>query len=113
MDSPIKPTDASRAFLVTLDGTHALVDAASERLLVLNDTAATLWRDLVDGRAPTTREGTDFAARLVELGFLARVPEGEGTPEAGGPPPTILAEAPLQVAAGTSDPNPFSSDAIW
>jgi hypothetical protein len=106
-------TDASRAFLVALDGTHALVDARSERLLVLDDTAAALWRDLAAGLAPSTRQGMAFAAQLVERGLLAALPVADPPPNADGPVPKILAEAPLQVAAGTSDPSPFSADASW
>lgn len=107
------PTEPSpRPFLVAVGDNHVLVDAARERLLVLDGEAALAWRELAAGEPPATRERAAFAAELAALG-LAGPPEATGEPPASGPVPRILARAPLQVAAGTSDPNPFSSDPIW
>ena len=110
------PTQSSPspAFLVALDGTHALIDAKAERLLVLNEAAARLWHELNDGGAPRTAAETAFVSELVQLGLLPDAidpvsePPGNDQEE-----PHILAVAPLQVAAGTSDPNPFSADPSW
>ena len=115
MNTPITHTRPS-AFLVNLADTHALVDAVGERLFVLDAAAAEAWRDLAAGIAPRTPLTAAFASELAELGLLpaelAR-PQGEPVALADESQPRILAQAPLQVAAGTSDPNPFSADAIW
>jgi len=104
----------SPAFLVALDGTHALVDAQSERLLVLNDAAARLWRELNDGGVPRTVGEVAFVEELVQLGLLAAATAAvTDLASDDGEEPRILATAPLQVAAGTSDPNPFSADPSW
>ena len=104
------------AFLVNIANTHALVDAANGLLFVLDDTAAEAWRDLAAGVAPRTPLTAAFATELTALGLLpaelAR-PQGDLVPVLDEDEPRILAQAPLQVAAGTSDPNPFSADAIW
>jgi len=104
----------SPAFLVALDGTHALVDAESERLLVLNHAAARLWRELSDGGAPRTAAEVAFVDELVQLGVLAAAIAAVSDLASDDlEEPRILATAPLQVAAGTSDPNPFSADPSW
>ena len=109
-----KQTNPSPAFLVALDGTHALIDAKSERLLVLNDAAASLWRELHAGGAPRTAADIAFVAELVQLGVLPVAVQADAPPSGNaGEEPKILATAPLQVAAGTSDPNPFSADPGW
>jgi hypothetical protein len=109
-----KQLNPSPAFLVALDGTHALVDAASEQLVVLNDAAAILWRELHEGGAPRTAADIAFVDELVQLGLLpVAVCAGADPSESDGEQPQILAIAPLQVAAGTSDPNPFSADPSW
>jgi len=109
-----KQTNPSPAFLVALDGTHALIDATSERLLVLNDAAASLWRELAAGGAPRTAADIAFVDELVQLGLLPAAVGAVAAPSAdAGEEPRILATAPLQVAAGTSDPNPFSADPSW
>jgi hypothetical protein len=110
------PYRHSSAFLVDIAGTQALIDAAGERLFVLNGAGADSWCWLRAGNAPRTLPESAFAERLASLGLVHgpmlgadREPVSESTPDE----PRILAEAPLQVAAGTSDPNPFSADAIW
>ena len=109
-----KQLNPSPAFLVALDGTHALVDAASERLLVLNDAAATLWRELHEGGVPRTAADIAFVDELARLGLLPAAVGALAAPSGSdGEQPQILAIAPLQVAAGTSDPNPFSADPSW
>ena len=97
-----QPTEpSSRPFLVEVGGNHVLVDAARERLLVLDEAGARAWREFEAGRPSDTRALAAFAAELA----------GDGLPgEAAGETPRILARVPLQVAAGTSDPNPFSDD---
>jgi hypothetical protein len=110
---PHHPASSPRPFLVAVGGNQVLVDAARERLLVLDEAGARAWRELEAGQPPRTREQARFAAELAALGLRAR-PEPADLPEApAGDAPRILAQVPLQVAAGTSDPSPFSSDPLW
>lgn len=115
MHTPISHTRPA-AFLVQIADTHALVDAGGERLFVLNDAAAHAWQELSAGLAPRTPFTVAFAAELAALGLLptemAR-PQSDPIALPDESQPRILAQTPLQVAAGTSDPNPFSADAIW
>ena len=108
-----QPASSPRPFLVAVGGNQVLVDAACERLLVLDEAGARAWRELAAGSPPNTRGQARFAAELAGLGLLDR-PQPADLPEAAaGDAPRILAQVPLQVAAGTSDPNPFSGDPIW
>lgn len=110
---PHQNASSTRPFLVAVGGNQVLVDAARERLLVLDEAGARAWRELEAGQTPKTREQARFAAELAGLGLLPR-PEPAELPEAAaGEAPRILARVPLQVAAGTSDPNPFSGDPLW
>jgi hypothetical protein len=110
---PHHPASSPRPFLVEVGGNHVLVDAARERLLVLDGAGARAWRELAAGTPPRTRGQARFAADLAELGLVAH-PAHADLPEADGEDiPRIVARIPLQVAAGTSDPNPFSSDPLW
>ncbi len=102
----------SPAFLVNIGGAHVLVDAVGERLLVLNEDGASSWHRLRAGNPPRTGPEAEFASALVGLGLLPVVPQ-EPLAQDDGKQPAILAQAPLQVAANTSDPSPFSSDPIW
>jgi hypothetical protein len=110
------PNHHSAAFLVDIAGTHALVDAAGERLFVLNTAGADAWRSLNAGTPPRTLAEAVFARELADRALLpapAATPVGDPAPAPSSAVPRILSEAPLQVAAGTSDPNPFSADASW
>jgi hypothetical protein len=105
----------SQAFLVPINGTYALVDASSERLFVLNAAGAEAWQELASGRS-VGADDADFVSELVELGLLAQAPCEWNTAQvrpATDEPARIIARAPLQVAANTSDPSPFSEDPIW
>jgi hypothetical protein len=110
------PNPRSSAFLVDVADTHALVDAAGERLFVLNAAGAESWRSLNAGNPPRTRSEHAFACELADLGLL---PEPvaflnhDDASAARDTDPRILSKAPLQVAANTSDPDPFSADSIW
>ena len=115
MKDHTSPTHAP-AFLVAIGETHALVDAVGERLLVLNAAGARAWQELSSGLPPRSPSAAAFAAELVALGLLPPKmagPQGDLVPVLDEDEPRILAQAPLQVAAGTSDPNPFSADAAW
>ncbi len=110
---PHQPASSPRPFLVAVGGNQILVDAARERLLVLDEAGARAWRELETGNPPNTREQARFAAELAALGLLARQEPAELPETPAGETPRILARVPLQVAAGTSDPSPFSGDPIW
>lgn len=99
-------TGSPRPFLVAVGDSQVLIDAANARLLVLNEEGARLWRAIEQGARPQTPAERAFAEELARPGIApAPLAEAEG--------PRVLARAPLQVAANTSDPNPFSADSGW
>jgi len=109
------PTNHPRptAFLVNIAGRHTLVDGVGERLFVLNDAAARVWRELADGILPRTPAAQAFAGELAALELVPGRSLPAATEPDGNDVPCILAQAPLQVAANTSDLSPFSSDPMW
>ena len=110
-DHPANPASAL-PFLVSVGDSHVLVDAPNARLLVLNETGARCWRALAEGVLPRTPGERAFVGELARFGFPSD-PGEPGGAVADRDAPRVIGQAALQVAANTSDPNPFSADPAW